>query len=375
MKGPDAAMFLEVDGIEKTFNETKAVDRVSFGLRNGEFLTLLGPSGCGKTTTLRAIAGFETVDAGRIVIDGRTVSDPAKGIHVAPENRNFGMVFQSYAVWPHMTVAQNVAYGLHNMKLSRTEGQERVRRVLRMVGLEGEIDRPATMLSGGQQQRVALARAIVYEPKVLLFDEPLSNLDAKLRERMRLELRRLQAELGITSVYVTHDQEEAMVVSDRVIVMEKGRIRQIGTPQEIYDRPVSRYVAQFIGSANIFAARVRQVDGSARRVAVEAQVGEGVLPLRAIYYQGPPPREGGGGFVCIRNESMSVIEAGSSQEVGHNAITGTVQRRINMGSYMEYLVLANGHEIIVRAPRAVTIAENSAVDLTFAEENCLYLAD
>ena len=375
MKAPAAAMFLEVEDIEKRFKETKAVDHVSFGLRNGEFLTLLGPSGCGKTTTLRAIAGFETIDSGRIVIDGRTVSDPAQGIHVAPENRSFGMVFQSYAVWPHMTVAQNVAYGLHNMKLSRADAQERVRRVLKMVGLEGEIDRPATMLSGGQQQRVALARAIVYEPKVLLFDEPLSNLDAKLRERMRLELRRLQAELGITSVYVTHDQEEAMVVSDRVIVMEKGRIRQIGTPQEIYDRPVSRYVAQFIGSANIFPARVRQVDGGAHRVAVEAQVGDGTLPLRATFYQEQSPQEGGSGFVCVRNESMSVVETGSPQEPGHNAITGIVQRRINMGSYMEYLVLANGHEIIVRAPRAVSIAENSTVDLTFAEENCLYLAD
>ncbi len=375
MKAPAEAGFLEVDDIEKAFKETKAVDHVSFGLRNGEFLTLLGPSGCGKTTTLRAIAGFETIDSGRIVIDGRPVSDPARNIHVAPENRSFGMVFQSYAVWPHMTVAQNVAYGLHNMKLSRAGAKERVQRVLKMVGLEGEIDRPATMLSGGQQQRVALARAIVYEPKVLLFDEPLSNLDAKLRERMRLELRRLQAELGITSVYVTHDQEEAMVVSDRVIVMEKGRIRQIGTPQEIYDRPVSRYVAQFIGSANIFPARVHQVDGGARRVAVEAQVGEGALPMRAIYYKERRPQEGANGFVCIRNESISVVEARAPQDAGRNVIAGRVLRSINMGSYMEYLVLAHGHEIIVRAPRAVTIAENSAVDLTFAEENCLYLAD
>ena len=375
MKAPAVTMFLEVDDIEKAFKETKAVDHVSFGLRNGEFLTLLGPSGCGKTTTLRAIAGFETIDSGRIVIDGRTVSDPAQGIHVAPENRSFGMVFQSYAVWPHMTVAQNVGYGLHNMKLSRADAERRVKSVLKMVGLEHEVDRPATMLSGGQQQRVALARAIVYEPKVLLFDEPLSNLDAKLRERMRLELRRLQAELGITSVYVTHDQEEAMVVSDRVIVMEKGHIRQIGTPQEIYDRPVSRYVAQFIGSANIFPARVRKVDGAGPRVAVEAQVGDRTLPLRAICYPEQHVQEGGSGFVCIRNENISVVEANSPREANRNAIDGVVQRRINMGSYMEYLVLAFGHEIIVRVPRAVSIAENNAVDLTFAEENCLYLED
>ncbi len=375
MKAPGAAMFLEIDDIEKTFKETKAVDHVSFGLRKGEFLTLLGPSGCGKTTTLRAIAGFETIDSGRILIDGRVVSDPAQKIHLAPEKRSFGMVFQSYAVWPHMTVAQNIAYGLHNMHLSRAEANERVLRVLKMVGLEVEAERPATMLSGGQQQRVALARAIVYEPKVLLFDEPLSNLDAKLRERMRLELRRLQAELGITSVYVTHDQEEAMVVSDQVIVMEKGRIRQIGAPQEIYDRPVSRYVAHFIGSANIFPARILQVDGERRRVMVEAHVGDGKLPLRGVYHQQQTPKEGAAGFVCIRNESISVVETGSPPEAGRNAIAGLVQRRINMGSYMEYLVQANGHEIIMRAPRAISIAENSAVDLTFAEENCLYLAD
>lgn len=375
MKAPADTMFLEVDSIEKTFKETKAVDNVSFGLPHGEFLTLLGPSGCGKTTTLRAIAGFESIDAGRIVIDGVVVSDPAQGINIAPENRRFGMVFQSYAVWPHMTVAQNVVYGLHNMKLSRSETKERVQRVLKMVGLEREIDRPATLLSGGQQQRVALARAIVYEPKVLLFDEPLSNLDAKLRERMRIELRRLQAELGITSVYVTHDQEEAMVVSDRVIVMEKGCIRQIGTPQEIYDRPVSRYVAQFIGSANIFPARVREADGAGRRVFVDAQVGEGTLPLRAVFHQQQIPRAGSNGFVCIRNESIAVVEADAPQEPGRNAIAGVVQRRINMGSYMEFLVQAGGHEIIVRAPRANAIAENSAVNLTFDEGNCLYLSE
>lgn len=375
MKAPGAAKFLEIDDIEKAFKETKAVDHVSFSLRNGEFLTLLGPSGCGKTTTLRAIAGFETIDSGRIVIDGRTVSDPAQNIHVAPEKRSFGMVFQSYAVWPHMTVAENVAYGLHNMHLSRAEAKQRVLRVLHMVGLEGQVDRPATLLSGGQQQRVALARAIVYEPKVLLFDEPLSNLDAKLRERMRLELRRLQADVGITSVYVTHDQEEAMVVSDRVIVMDKGRIQQIGAPQEIYDQPANRFVAQFIGSANIFPARVREVDGAHKRVLVEAEVGGGRVPLKSAFYQEQHPQAGSGGFICIRNESISVLPRGSPEEADHNVITGIVQRRINMGSYVEYLVSANGHEIAVRTPRSVTIAENNAVDLAFAEENCLYLAN
>lgn len=365
-------VFLDVDDIEKTFSETKAVDHVSFGLRHGEFLTLLGPSGCGKTTTLRAIAGFETIDAGRIVIDGRVVSDPSQGIHVPPEKRSFGMVFQSYAVWPHMTVAQNVAYGLHNMKLTRGEARERVLRVLRMVGLEGEIDRPATMLSGGQQQRVALARAIIYEPKVLLFDEPLSNLDAKLRERMRLELRRLQTELGITSVYVTHDQEEAMVVSDRIIVMEKGRIQQIGTPQEIYDRPVNRFVAQFVGSANIFPARIEKIDSGTRRLAIEADLGQRKEALKATYLR-ETPEAGASGFVCIRNENIILREAGAAVEPNWNSVAGKVLRRINMGSYVEYLVEVGGHEISVRAARTVQLPENSAVDLTFSDENCLYL--
>jgi iron(III) transport system ATP-binding protein len=373
MKAPNTANFLEVDNIEKTFKETKAVDHVSFSLANGEFLTLLGPSGCGKTTTLRAIAGFETINSGRIVIDGRTVSDPAQGIHVAPEKRSFGMVFQSYAVWPHMTVAENVAYGLHNMKIGRAEEKERVLNVLKMVGLEGQVDRQATMLSGGQQQRVALARAIVYEPKVLLFDEPLSNLDAKLRERMRLELRRLQADVGITSVYVTHDQEEAMVVSDRVIVMDRGRIQQIGTPQEIYDHPTNRFVAQFIGSANIFPARVREVDGAGHGVLVEASVGEGQVPLKSVFHREQHPEAGASGYVCIRNESISVLPVGKAQ-ADLNVISGRIQRRINMGSYIEYLVTANGHEIAVRCPRAVDIAESSAVDLAFAQQDCLYLA-
>jgi ABC-type Fe3+/spermidine/putrescine transport system ATPase subunit len=373
MSSPTGA-YLEVDDIEKAFKETKAVDHVSFTLRNGEFVTLLGPSGCGKTTTLRAIAGFETIDSGRIVIDGRTVSDPAQSIHMPPEKRSFGMVFQSYAVWPHMTVAENVTYGLHNMNLSRAEAKERVTRMLAMVGLEGQVDRPATMLSGGQQQRVALARAIIYEPKVLLFDEPLSNLDAKLRERMRLELRRLQAEVGITSVYVTHDQEEAMVVSDRVIVMDRGRIQQIGIPQEIYDRPVNRFVAEFIGSANIFAVRVRDVDRETRRVLVEADIGGRGVGLRAAFYQEQPSADAGG-FVCVRNESMSLVPHNSPADAGCNVIAGTVQRRINMGSYIEYLVMANGREIAVRTPRAVSIAENGEVDLVFGEENCLYLAN
>src|SRR5664280_2454973 len=216
------AAFLTIDHLSKWYGESKVIDDLSLVAHHAEFLTLLGSSGCGKTTTLRCIAGFEKPDEGRITLDTVCVSDAAQRVELPPEKRQFGMVFQSYAVWPHMTVSENVAYGLRNRGLSKSQIADRVAEVVDRVGLAGMASKGVTRLSGGQQQRVALARAIVYQPKILLFDEPLSNLDAKLRERMRLELRRLQTDLHITSVYVTHDQEEAMVMSDRVIVMNQG---------------------------------------------------------------------------------------------------------------------------------------------------------
>src|SRR5512136_1057502 len=250
-------MYLTLENITKIFpprgtaGEVTAVHDVNLDIEKGELVTLLGPSGCGKTTTLRMIAGFEFPTQGRITLDGREINS------LPPHKREMSMVFQSYAIFPHLTVFENIAYGLNVQRLSKSVIKERVNKVLDLVHLEGYGNRAPTQLSGGQQQRVALARALIMEPKVLLMDEPLSNLDAKLREQMRTEIRRIQKRLGITSVYVTHDQVEAMTLSDQVVVMNQGRIEQIGAPSEVYRKPQTRFVADFIGRANFVQATVR----------------------------------------------------------------------------------------------------------------------
>ncbi|WP_089721875.1 ABC transporter ATP-binding protein, partial [Candidatus Entotheonella palauensis] len=238
---------VQVRGLKKHFGPEVAVAGIDFEVPEGHFVTLLGPSGCGKTTTLRCLAGLERPDAGEIDIGEQCVAAPSRNIWVPPEKRNMGMVFQSYAVWPHLTVFDNIAYGLRVRGMGRSEIAKRTQETLDLVGLSGFADRYATQLSGGQQQRVSLARALAYNPRVILFDEPLSNLDAKLREHMRLELTRLQQRLGITAVYVTHDQSEALVMSDTIIVMNHGHILQQGAPEAIYAEPASRFVADFVG--------------------------------------------------------------------------------------------------------------------------------
>jgi len=245
---------LDVISLVKKFETMTAVDNVNLKTNPGETVALLGPSGCGKTTTLRCIAGLERPDSGEIWIDGKPVS--TKNVFVPPEKRNIGMVFQSYALWPHMTVFNNVAYPLKIRKFGKNEIKQRVNDVLEMMGLKEMSERYPHQLSGGQQQRVALARAIVYQPRLLLMDEPLSNLDAKLREHMRYELRRLLKKIGITAVYVTHDQEEAFVIADRIAIMNNGKVIQVGKPMEIYENPLNSFIAGFIGRVNIFKARV-----------------------------------------------------------------------------------------------------------------------
>ena len=255
-------MYLTLKNITKVFpargttGEVTAVNDVSLDIQKGELVTLLGPSGCGKTTTLRIIAGFEFPTSGSLTLDGLEINS------LPPHKREMSMVFQSYAIFPHLNVFENIAYGLNVQRLSKTAIKDRVNKVLDLVHLEGYGDRAPTQLSGGQQQRVALARALVMEPKVLLLDEPLSNLDAKLREEMRTEIRRIQKELNITSVYVTHDQIEAMTLSDRIVVMNQGIIEQIGSPVEIYRFPNSKFVANFIGRANFIPGEVQDKRGN-----------------------------------------------------------------------------------------------------------------
>ena len=249
----------ELTGVTKRFGLRDAVRDVSLSVQDGEFIVILGPSGCGKTTTLRMIAGLEQPDAGQIAIDGETVSGPSR--FVRPEQRAIGMVFQSYAIWPHMTVFENAAYPLRVRGVPMPKRREAVERVLALVGLEGQGARAATALSGGQMQRVALARALVSEPRLLLFDEPLSNLDLKLRERLRLELKALQRRTGLTSIYVTHDQTEAVELADRIVVMQDGRIVQTGRPQDLYREPRTRFVAEFIAAANILPCIVLAPSG------------------------------------------------------------------------------------------------------------------
>jgi len=248
---------LKVEHLRKQFAVFRpAVDDVSFGVGVGEIVVLLGPSGCGKTTTLRCIAGLEHPTAGVISIGGAVVSAPDRGVHVPPRLRNIGMVFQSYAVWPHMTVKQNVAYPLRHRRVTRAERDRKVAEVLDLVGLAEYAERPVTQLSGGQMQRVALARSLVYQPQILLLDEPLSNLDAKLRLRLRDDLRRIIKQTGVTAVYVTHDQAEAVVLGDRIGVMRDGKLLQLAPPDEIYNRSADLFVASFTGASNLLAGRV-----------------------------------------------------------------------------------------------------------------------
>src|SRR5262245_44617335 len=255
--------YLTLTDVQKRFGETYAVESFNLSAERGEFVSFLGPSGCGKTTTLRMIAGFEQPTAGTITIDGRDIT------RVPPNRRNVGMVFQSYALFPNMTVADNIAFGLKVRGRDKTSSQKRVQELLSLIHLPDRGDRYPWQLSGGQQQRVALARALAFEPQVLLLDEPLSALDAKIRVALRAEIRGIQRQLGITTVYVTHDQEEALSLSDRVVVMSEGRMEQVGTPSEIYNFPATTFVASFVGTLNLLEARV--VDAPAGRVSVEGQ--------------------------------------------------------------------------------------------------------
>jgi iron(III) transport system ATP-binding protein len=308
---------LEVTDLRKQFAIGRpAIDGVSFAVPAGEIVVLLGPSGCGKTTTLRCVAGLEHPTGGEISIGGRVVSSPARGILVPPRARELGMVFQSYAVWPHMTVRQNVVYPLKHRKLSRSEAGRKVEEVLALVGLSEYADRPVVALSGGQMQRVALARSIVYRPQLLLLDEPLSNLDAKLRLRLRDDLRVILKQTGMTALYVTHDQAEAVVLGDRVGVMRDGKLLQLGTPDEIYNRPADLFVANFTGATNELAGTLVERNG---RFGV-VDFGSGRRGEAALLQQLVP---GDKVRIALRPENIAI----GRQDAGNSFMANVVDRR------------------------------------------------
>ena len=335
-----------LEKVSRSFGQFVAVDRVDLRVNEGEFVTLLGPSGCGKTTTLRMVAGLEQNTGGRISIGNEVVSDAARGIFVPSERRRLGMVFQSYAIWPHMTVFDNVAYPLRVRRRPAAEIRDLVSRALRLVEMEGFADRPAPALSGGQQQRVAIARALVFEPTVLLLDEPLSNLDAKLRLQMGDEFRSIQKRLGMTSLYVTHDQSEAMALSDRVVVMDRGAIQQVGAPEDIYRYPANRTVAAFFGTPNLLEATVQscaRIDD--RRIRLEV-VGRGWRgPCEAASEVQP----GRTVTVMVRPEDARIAAAGSRDDA-ELTWSGRIAHTIFRGPVRSIIVQTDDGRLNVDAP-------------------------
>jgi ABC-type Fe3+/spermidine/putrescine transport system ATPase subunit len=349
-------VLLQLKNVVKRFGGTAVVDDISFTVAPGEFFTLLGPSGCGKTTTLRLLAGLETPDAGEIVLDGRCLAAPEKGICVPPDKRHVGMMFQSYAIWPHLTVFENVAFPLRVRREPGAVIRKRVLETLEIVGLGGLEGRSATQLSGGQQQRVALARAIVYTPSLLLLDEPLSNLDVKLREQMRVELRALQQRLNLAVVYVTHDQAEAMSLSDRIAMFNKGRLEQVGSPMEIYERPQTRFVGDFLGRTIIVHGTMRRhagqdwvdVDGSGR-IVVNGQA-------NGAFGDGQAMR------ILSRPEDIAILPMG---EMAANQVAGKIERITYMGDHLEYTISAAGLSLVLPATKREKYPVGSAVRLAF----------
>jgi iron(III) transport system ATP-binding protein len=357
---------VELEALTKYFGAAVALDSLTLTIAHGSLVCLLGPSGCGKTTTLRLVAGFLDPDQGLIRVGGRTVSQP--GRTVPPERRGMSMIFQSYALWPHMTITENVAYGLKLRRLDRAERERRVAAILDVTRLGELASRYPHELSGGQQQRAALARALVVEPETLLLDEPLSNLDANLREEMRFEIRRLHDTYKYTTIYVTHDQGEAMTTADTIVVMNRGQVEQVGSPEDVYERPRSEFVARFIGGTNIFRGR---------------HLGDGVVDCGAFVVRcgAGEPAATGDTAVSIRLHDITLTPNGAipggaaPQERTPNEIVGQVVRQSYLGSYRDYLVgLRDGTELRVTAPLRVNVPVGGTVRLNFPPEHCRALA-
>ncbi len=344
---------LDLEKLSKRYVDVVSVDGIDLSVRHGEFVCLLGPSGCGKTTTLRMIAGFIEPDGGEIRVGGKTVS--SVGSVVAPERRNMSMIFQSYAIWPHMTVRDNVGYALKMKRMPSAERSARVDELLKAAKLTAQADRYPAELSGGQQQRVALARALAAKPDILLMDEPLSNLDANLRHEMRFEIRRLHDAFQYTSLYVTHDQIEAMTMADRIVVMNAGRIEQTGTPDEVYERPETEFVARFIGASNVL--RVTHAGGNAVRI------GERTL----VVGQGRFAGDGRDMSVCVKTHDVELMPDGANG--ADNVLPGIVRSQAYLGSHRDYIVDV-GQELLIAAPARIDVAVGSRVHVRLDPQRC-----
>ena len=360
--------FIEIQDLFKRFKKVVAINHIQLEVEKGEMLTLLGPSGCGKTTTLRCIAGLEKPDGGDIVIDGKPMLSQG---FVEPSKRGIGMVFQNYAVWPHMKVYNNIVYGLKIQKMPRQQMSEKAHQVLDLVGLSGLEDRYPAQLSGGQQQRVALARALVGNPKVLLLDEPLSNLDAKLREELRFEIKSLVRRMGITAVYVTHDQAEAMVISDRIAVMDSGNVVQIGTAQEIYAKPANRFVADFIGTMNFLPGKIVQVLKDAEQAYVDTEFSDQML---CAMPQGNAGAAGAGEevFASIRPEDVEIFS--EPPQSGENLFKGTIAHKAYLGNFLYFFVDVSNTQIRVQVPHHMPQEEGQEVYLVLNPQKCMILS-
>ncbi len=343
--------------LRKSFGPVIAVGGLSVTVKNGELLALLGPSGCGKSTTLQIVAGFVIPDGGEVWADDRLISSSAGA--VPPERRQMSLVFQSYALWPHMTVFQNIAFGLEMRRLASQEVQQRVRAILKLVDLAGHEQRYPHELSGGQQQRVALARALVVQPDTLLLDEPLSNLDANLREQMRFEIRRIHQETGITMVYVTHDQGEVMVIADRIAVLNHGQIEQVGTPREIYEAPQSRFVASFIGQANCLPGHL---------------VAPGVVRCDELQFRtagGSPFHPGDEVLLCVRPHAVRVRPGRLGAGARNNSVTGRLVQQAYLGDLQDLrIALPGGLQVRALAPSGQSYQIGEEVVVELPQEAC-----
>ena len=361
---PMHANAVEVRKLNKSFGSVSVIKDVSFHVRRGETVTLLGPSGCGKTTTLRCIAGLEQPSSGSILVDGQIVFDHAHQLELEPEKRNIGMVFQSYAIWPHMTVGENVRFPLTIRKMSPKARDEKVADILKSVGLGDYLNRPASQLSGGQQQRVALARALVFEPSVILFDEPLSNLDANLRDHMRNELQELQARIGFTAIYVTHDQREALSLSDEVIVMNDGRIDQMGRPEDVFALPRTAFTAKFLGCQNIFKGKL----SSQQQNEITVQVAPD-MSLIGSPFPGEKLETGIDVALVIRANKIKLSHEPASHDDQH-LFEARVESRVFFGTHLEYALRVGALQMRAEAGIAEQFEPGETVHLAVHRSDC-----